>query len=155
MGLANYKLNSNLRGIIAQRLLRKVCKECSRERTINEDESRMTGIAAGSPVRIATALTGEEKRKRHTEGTLCKACSGSGYRGRIATYEVMPITSNIRNLIGQGKTSREIEDAAINDGMTTLKSNAVELVANQITTISELLKTFEHQISNSNREARI
>ena len=140
MEVPPYKLNASLRGVLAQRLLRKVCPECSVERPISEAESRFTKLAVGTSVRIASALTAEEKQKRKQEGTLCTRCGGTGYQGRIGTYELLKVNRNIREAIKQEKSTHEIESIAEDNGMLTLKRYAVDLIAKQLTTISELQK---------------
>ena len=140
MEVPSYKLTASLRGVLAQRLLRKVCPECSSKRPIDDVESRFTGLRRGTEVRGATALKAEEKEQRKREGTLCTRCSGTGYKGRIGTYELMRVNRRISDAIKQKKSTREIEDIAEKDGMLTLKSYAVDLIKNQLTTVSELQK---------------
>jgi type IV pilus assembly protein PilB len=140
MEVPSYKLNASLRGVLAQRLLRKVCPECSSERPINEAESRFTGLPNGITARFANALTSEEKQKRKEEGTLCTRCGGTGYQGRIGTYELMKVNRTIREAIKQEKSTQDIESIAVDQGMLTLKAYAVDLIAKQLTTISELQK---------------
>ena len=72
-------------------------------------------------------------------------CDGTGYAGRVAAYEVLPITPKIRSLVSQKKTSMEILDAAVDEGMTTLRNYIVNLISNQMTTISELQKILDDQ----------
>ncbi len=143
MDVPSYKLNASLRGILAQRLMRKVCPECSSTRTINDAESRFTGLRRGTEVRVATALKAEEKEQRKREGTLCTRCSGTGYKGRIGIYELMRMNRRISDAIKQNKSTQEIEDIAVADGMITLKSYAVDLIKNQLTTVSELTKVLD------------
>ena len=140
MEVPSYKLNASLRGVLAQRLLRRVCTECSVQRPINDAESYFTGLQPGTPVRFATTLSAEEKQQRKQEGTLCAKCGGSGYKGRVGTYELMTINSNIRESIKKNKTTHEIEQEAVQSGMLTLKRYGVELIREQLTTISELQK---------------
>ncbi len=140
MEVPSYKLTASLRGVLAQRLLRKVCPECSSKRPIDDVESRFTGLRRGTEVRVATALKAEEKEQRKREGTLCTRCSGTGYKGRIGTYELMRVNRRISDAIKQKKSTREIEDIAEKDGMLTLKSYAVDLIKNQLTTVSEVQK---------------
>ena len=140
MEVPSYKLNASLRGVLAQRLLRRVCPECSVERPINDAESYFTGLQPGTPVRFATMLSAEEKQQRKQEGTLCAKCGGSGYKGRVGTYELMTIDSSIRESIKKNKTAHEIEQEAVQSGMLTLKRYGVELIREQLTTISELQK---------------
>ena len=140
MEVPGYKLNASLRGVLAQRLLRKVCPSCSAERPINDAESKFTGLPPGITARFANALNAEEKQQRRQEGTLCTRCNGTGYQGRIGTYELMKVNRNIREAIKTQKSTHGIEDIAVRDGMLTLKTYAVDLVAKQLTTISELKK---------------
>lgn len=140
MEVPSYKLNASLRGVLAQRLLRKVCPSCSAERPINEAESRFTGLPQGITARFANSLSAEEKQQRKQEGTLCTRCNGTGYQGRIGTYELMKVNRNIREAIKQEKSTHDIEAIAMQDGMLTLKAYAVDLIAKQLTTISELQK---------------
>ena len=140
MEVPGYKLNASLRGVLAQRLLRRVCPECSVQRPINDAESYFTGLQPGTPVRFATNLNAEEKQQRKQEGSLCAKCGGGGYKGRVGTYELMTINSSIRDSIKQKKSTHEIEQEAIKTGMLTLKRYGVELIREQLTTISELRK---------------
>ena len=140
MEVPSYKLNASLRGVLAQRLLRRVCPECSVQRPINDAESYFTGLQPGTPVRFATNLSAEEKQQRKQEGTLCAKCGGGGYKGRVGTYELMTINSSIRESIKQKKSTHEIEQEAVQSGMLTLKRYGVELIREQLTTISELQK---------------
>lgn len=140
MEVPSYKLNASLRGVLAQRLLRRVCPECSVQRPINDAESYFTGLQPGTPVRFATNLNAEEKQQRKQEGTLCAKCGGAGYKGRVGTYELMTINSSIRESIKQKKSTHEIEQEAVQSGMLTLKRYGVELIKEQLTTISELQK---------------
>ena len=110
------------------------------QRPINEAESRFTGLPVGISVRFATALTAEDKQKRKEEGTLCTRCGGTGYQGRVGTYELMKVNRSIREAIKQEKSTHEIESIAQESGMLTLKTYAVDLIAKQLTTISELQK---------------
>ncbi len=140
MEVPSYKLNASLRGVLAQRLLRKVCPECSMQRPITDSESRFTGLPVGSSVRFANSLSSDEKQKRKEEGTLCTRCGGTGYQGRVGTYELMKINRDIREAIKQEKSAHEIESIAEDNGMLSLKTYAVDLIAKQLTTISELQK---------------
>lgn len=139
MGLPSYRINSSLRGVISQRLMRRVCPSCCTQRPINEAESRMTGLPKGMNLCFADALSAEEKMNRNSQGTLCECCTGTGYRGRIAVYEYLTITKSIREAIKAQKSPDEIEEIACQDGMTTIKHNAIELLTQQLTTISEFI----------------
>ena len=94
----------------------------------------------GTTVRFANALTAEDKQKRKEEGSLCTRCGGTGYQGRVGTYELMKVNRAIREAIKQEKSTHEIESDRASKTMLTLKTHAVDLIAKQLTTISELQK---------------
>ena len=94
----------------------------------------------GTPVRVATCLTAEEKNQRKKEGILCTRCLGTGYKGRVGTYELLKVTRPISNAIKKQLSTQEIEEIAISEGMLSLKSYAVKLIENKLTTVSELSK---------------
>ncbi len=144
MNVPTYKLNASLRGVLAQRLIRKVCPSCSVEKTINDQEIAFTGLPRGTQIRVATVLKGEEKKQRTAERTICTRCSGSGYQGRIGTYELLRVSGKIKNAIKADASTQEIESIAVSEGMLTLKKYTVNLIKEGLTTISELKK-----ISNS------
>ncbi len=88
---------------------------------------------------FANSLSAEEKATRKKENTLCPQCQGSGYKGRIGTYELLLIDSTIQNAIATNKSDREIEQIAVNENsMLTLTQYGVELVKEHLTTISEV-----------------
>ncbi|KGG12518.1 MULTISPECIES: GspE/PulE family protein [Prochlorococcus] len=139
MDVPKYKLNASVRGVLAQRLVRRVCTECSVERPIQDHEARLTGIKGNTSIRYASVLSSEEKEKRKRENTLCRQCSGTGYKGRLGAYELLVINRRIQNAISANKTEKEIEELAVDsNNMLTLKQYGVELVKKQLTTLSEL-----------------
>jgi len=140
MEVPKYKLTASLRGILAQRLMRKVCPECSSERPVSDAESHFSGLRVGTPVRHATALSANEKAARKQEGTLCTRCGGTGYQGRIGSYELMKVSRTVCDAVKQEKSPQEIEDLAVQEGMLTLKAYAADLVKRQLTTLSEMQK---------------
>ena len=90
-----YKQNASVRAILAQRLLRKVCPDCSVVRPIADKEAKALKLKAGTPLRYASKLTISEKESRKRERTLCLRCNGTGYNGRIGTYELLVLKRNI------------------------------------------------------------
>ena len=140
MEVPPYKLTSSLRGVLAQRLLRKVCPSCSVERPLSDAEAEFTGLRRGTPVRVASCLNSEEKIQRKKEGILCKRCLGTGYKGRVGTYELLKVTRPISSAIKKQLSTQEIEEIAISEGMLSLKAYAVKLIEKKLTTVSELSK---------------
>ena len=141
MEVPKYKLNASVRGVLAQRLLRKVCTGCSIKRPISENEAREFNIRNNTPIMYANTLTAEEKSKRKKENTLCPQCQGAGYKGRIGAYELLLLDRKIQSAISEGKTDREVELIAVNENnMLTLTQYGVELVKDHLTTTSELIR---------------
>lgn len=134
MGVDKYLIADSVVGVIAQRLVRCVCPDCSTLREADEYELEQLGVA-------------NENRKimiRHANRSDCVSCGGSGYRGRIGVYEVMPITPALRLAINRGDSADEIEKTAINEGLKTLRQSAVEYVLSGVTTLEEVQRiTFE------------
>ena len=141
MEVPKYKLNSSVRGVLAQRLVRKVCTGCAIKRPIKESEAREFNINLNTPVMYANNLTAEEKALRKKEGSLCVKCNGAGYKGRIGIYELLILDRKIQNAIADGKSTREVENLAVQENsMLTLTQYGVELVKEQLTTISEVIR---------------
>jgi len=140
MKVPSYKLSATLRGVLAQRLLRKVCPECSTEHQVTSEENELTGLRIGTIVRQATELSAEERQQQRLEGKLCNVCNGVGFKGRVGTYELMSINPSLAEAIQAGKSTEEIEQIAVENGMVTLKAYTLALITQQVTTISELQK---------------
>ncbi len=140
MDVPSYKLNASVRGVLAQRLVRKVCPDCSIQRRIQDFESELTGIKRGTSIRYANVLSVEEKEQRKKEKSLCMRCNGTGYNGRIGTYELMIIDRKIQEALKSGKSDKDIEEIAVQNGMLTLKSYGTKLIESELTTVSELMR---------------
>ena len=125
MGIEPYMLANSLVGIIAQRLVRKVCPDCGEWGVPTEEENRIVGKIL--------------PRVMHKVG--CTKCNGTGYRGRISIHEILPITKDVRKMISDNNTAEEIKEFARNElGMLTLKESCLELIEEGITTVEELVK---------------
>ena len=141
MEVPKYKLNASVRGVLAQRLLRKVCPGCAIKRPISDSEAIEFNIKKNTQIMYANALSAEEKFKRKSENSLCQKCQGTGYKGRVGSYELLLIDGKIQNAISKGLTDREIENLAVSENsMLTLTQYGVELVKEQLTTISEVIR---------------
>ena len=126
MGVESYLIADSTVGIIAQRLVRRLC-DCKRHRALLDHEADYLGLSA-------------EERLHHTvcEPVGCQRCNGSGFYGRIGVYEIMEITPNLRGMIARRAHTDSLRKAAIDEGMTTLKQSARRLVLDGITAITEL-----------------
>lgn len=127
MGIEPYLIADSVVGIIAQRLVRRLCGNCRVEYTPDEEECEILGVDPQNPPRIY-------KHKG------CKACSGTGFKGRIGVYEIMEITHDLKRVIAKGGDADEIKEQALKDGMNTLRMSATRYVLEGITSITEMKK---------------
>lgn len=133
MGIEPFLISSSLILIIAQRLVRKLCPHCKKE----EKYSKENLVKIGFPEHIT------EQIKIYTPQG-CPACNNTGYSGRIALYEVMPIKDEIKELILTGAPAMDIKKEAVKLGMITLRQSGIQKIIQGITSIDEVLRiTFE------------
>ena len=125
MGVEPYLLVSTLRGIVAQRLVRSICPHCRKEYSPDSAECDLLGIDANT---------------RLIRGAGCRECRSTGFKGRIAIFEVMSIDEKIREALVRRASLDEIRDIAIAAGMITLREAAISKVIEGVTTVSELLR---------------
>lgn len=130
MGIEPFLVSSSVNLILAQRLARKICTKCKEKTAHAPLELEKLGITSEQ-------YEGVEFYK----GTGCETCSSTGYKGRIALYEVMPITEPIKELVLQGASAIEIKREAIEMGMETLRQSAIARFLQGIITYEEVLKT--------------
>ncbi|HBE16145.1 MAG TPA: general secretion pathway protein GspE [Cyanobacteria bacterium UBA11149] len=140
MGIESFLIADALTGVIAQRLMRRVCSECRIAYQPTPAELAKFGLSAFGKVTFykANCLTTSEIKKASAKATLCQKCNGIGYKGRVGVYEVMPVTGRIKSLISKNADTQEIKKAAIEEGMTTLFSYSLKLVAQGYTTMEEV-----------------
>lgn len=128
MNIEPFLINSALRVVVAQRLVRKICAHCKTDDTrADEATLRRLGFPENS--------IGKFKAKR---GRGCSDCRTTGYKGRLAIYEVMPMTDPIREIIGKGGNTDEIRRTAVKEGMRTLKMNCMMKVVRGDVSIEDL-----------------
>lgn len=125
MGIATYLLADSVVGVIAQRLVRRLCT-CKQEYEPTPEEWHVIG----------EKKEGMKIYKPHG----CPHCNETGYRGRIGVYEILPVTGKIKRLISRGAAAEELEEQALAEGMSTLRMSAARLVREGITSIEELLR---------------
>lgn len=132
MGAKDYLVSSTLTGVIAQRLVRRLCDKCKEGYFPTEEEVKH--ITTSKEVQEKLLKTKLYRKKG------CKDCGYLGYTGRLGIYEVMPITREIKKLIAQGAHDIEIEEAAVANGMNTLKYSCLNHIINGATTTSEFIR---------------
>ncbi|MBO4998627.1 MAG: Flp pilus assembly complex ATPase component TadA [Lachnospira sp.] len=128
MGQEPYTIADAVVGVIAQRLVRRLCT-CKVPRIAEDYEAAMLG-APGESITIYEPSGNE----------TCGVCGGNGYRGRIGVYEILPITHSISKIIAAGGSADQIEEQAIKEGLKTLRMAAANLVLNGTTSIAEMKK---------------
>lgn len=129
MGIEPFLVSSSVILILAQRLARRICSQCKEE----EKLSPQALIKVGFSEEEANSI-------KCYRGKGCAACNNTGYKGRIALYEVMPISDEIRELILEGASANEIKKTAIRLGMKTLRMSGLTKVKEAITSIEEVLR---------------
>ena len=129
MGIPPFLVSSSLQLILAQRLGRKICKDCKEPYEANEEILVPYGHVSQG---LGTV--------NFYKGKGCQTCNFTGMKGRVAIYEVMPITTELRDLMLRNATTAEIRDTACSQGMKTLRQNALQKVVDGVTTVEEVLR---------------
>lgn len=130
MGIEPYLIADSLVGIIAQRLVRRLC-DCKKPRLATVEEKTELDVDPAEDIVVY-------------EPCGCKYCDNTGYKGRIGIYEIMTITPKIKSMISKGNSADEIKEVAITEGMSTLKASAAKCVLDGTTSVSEMVKvTYE------------
>jgi type IV pilus assembly protein PilB len=127
MGIESYLLADSIVGVIAQRLVRRLCPQCKRPYNPSPDERRLLEIPQDAPVTIYGPCG-------------CPQCNGTGYKGRIGVYEIMTITPGLRRVISQHGNTEAIRDTAMSEGMHTLRMSSTKLVLEGVTSFTEMMK---------------
>jgi type IV pilus assembly protein PilB len=142
MGVESFMVSSSLIGVLAQRLVRRVCSECRIPYTPSREELARFGLSASSDADVvfykANSLQPDEIQSARASNTLCKTCNGVGYKGRCGVYEVMRVTEALQTLITEGAPTERIKEVAVEEGMQTLLAYSLNLVAQGNTTLEEV-----------------
>lgn len=129
MGIEPFLVASSINIVVAQRLARRICEACKQPLEVSPDVLVGVGIP---PV--------EAKHVQLFYGKGCNKCSGTGYKGRIALYECMPMTEELREFVLNGASAAEIKRQAIKGGMVTLRGAGLTYLKNGVTTLEEVLR---------------
>ena len=132
MGAKDYLISSTLNGVLAQRLVKRLCPDCKEPYMPSEEEAEKI-------------LTDPERIKKMQETTIyravgCPACGGTGYKGRLAVLEILVVTKEIKKLIAQRAHDIEIEEHAVANGMRTLVESCIKHIVEGETTIDEFVR---------------
>jgi len=128
MGIEPFLITSAIVGVVAQRLVRRICTSCA-----------VPFEPSMSDVTLYEKLGGREKHS-WLRGKGCQLCSGTGYFERVGVYEVLAITDELRQCVVDGQPPRVARDLAAQQGLRTLQNEAIRMVENDITTMEEVIK---------------
>jgi type IV pilus assembly protein PilB len=127
MGIEPYLIATSICGVVAQRLVRKVCPQCGEHYEASSYEKKILNIPADRPLRLR-------------KGKGCNFCSNTGYKGRIGIYEIMEVTREHRELMLKNASTDELKDLCVKEGMRTLREACEQHVLHGVTSIEELMR---------------
>ncbi|MCR4434238.1 MAG: ATPase, T2SS/T4P/T4SS family [Clostridiales bacterium] len=127
MGIEPFMVASAVVGVIAQRLVRKICENCRKEYTASEEQLEILGCQRTDRITLY-------------KGSGCPVCNGTGYLGRVGVYEIMPVTRKHRELIRKRCSEDELRELSTMSGMRTLRENVRDAVLKGVTTVDELIR---------------
>lgn len=127
MGVEPYLIADSVVGVIAQRLVRRLCPNCKKPHIVTEEEAEILGVKAEEQVQIY-------------EPCGCPQCDNMGYKGRIGVYEIMEMSQDLKTIISKNGSAEAIKEQAMKNGMHTLRMSASEYVLSGITSFNEMMK---------------
>lgn len=127
MNIDTYLISSSVLGIMAQRLVRRVCPHCAESVELQEEEAQILGIALKDYPSIQ-------------RGKGCERCGHTGYRGRVGIYELLILSDEIRHVVSSGADANAIRAQALKEGMRTLRQDVLEKLKQGVTTPEEILR---------------
>jgi type IV pilus assembly protein PilB len=142
MGMEPFQVSSSLLGVLAQRLMRRVCPDCRIAYVPSHEELARFGLSsigdADLNIYKANKLEIEQIEAARASNTLCGTCQGIGYKGRVGVYEVMQMTERLQKLVSEAAPTEQIKEAAVEEGMKTLLAYSLDLVRQGYTTLDEV-----------------
>lgn len=129
MGIEPFLISSTMCGVLAQRLIRRVCKNCAEQYDPTDDELQLLGIDR-------EFLAG----RKFWRGRGCELCNNTGYKRRVGIFELLHVTSDIQNLINQRAPTQDIKAKAMEQGMMTMREDGINQILQGVTTASEVLQ---------------
>lgn len=127
MGIEPYLIADSTIGVIAQRLVRRLCPECKRKKKADAEELELLLLAPDADVTIY-------------EPCGCSKCDGTGFKGRIGVYEIMEVSQPLKNIISKNGSAEDIKSKALEEGMNTLRMSATKYVMEGITSVQEMMR---------------
>ncbi|WP_293133140.1 GspE/PulE family protein [Microcoleus sp. bin38.metabat.b11b12b14.051] len=142
MGVEPFMVSAALLGVLAQRLMRRVCDKCCIPYQPTTEELGKYGLSASQEIDLtvnrANTILLEERKELAERDQLCRKCGGLGYKGRVGVYEFLKNTERLQTLITQGAATEQIKEAAVEEGMKTLLAYSLQLVREGATTFEEV-----------------
>lgn len=142
MEIEPFMISGALLGVLAQRLMRRVCSECKVAYNPTKEELARYGLTSTSDESVtfykANTLTPEELKIAEEENKVCPKCKGGGYKGRAGVYEFLVMSERLQKLINEGANTDVIKEAAVEEGMTTILAYSLNLVRQGQTTLEEV-----------------
>jgi type IV pilus assembly protein PilB len=129
MGVEPFLISASVNLVLAQRLARKICQDCKQPIKVERNALEECGF---TPDQMA--------RAKLYKGAGCRNCNSTGYRGRVALYEVMKFSDNLKEMMLGGSSTAELKAAAIKGGMMTLRMSGITKVMDGVTTMEEILR---------------
>ena len=129
MGIESFLVASSVLAVVSQRLVRRICQTCKGPYQPKDEELAFYEESGGLP------------KAQFFQGDGCNFCAGTGYRDRIGVFELMRITPEIKRLIVGWATQEELQRMAVSQGMRTLRIEAIRLISDDVTTISEVVRS--------------
>ena len=130
MGVEPFLITASVNLVLAQRLARKICADCKQPMPVAEKQ--VLADLGFSPEQIVKA--------KLMKGVGCRTCNGTGYKGRVALYEIMRFSDTLKEMVLQGSSTAELKMAAIKNGMMTLRMSGIQKVLDGMTTTEEILR---------------
>lgn len=127
MGVENFLISSSLIGVISQRLVRKICPYCKEEYTPDPEELFALGL-------------NDDREYKFYRGKGCNYCSNKGYLGRTGIYEIMAVNRELRSMMLKNNGIDELSDAAVRNGMKTIREGCIEKILKGETTVEEYMR---------------
>lgn len=127
MGIEPYLIADSTIGVIAQRLVRRLCPECKRQKKADAEELELLQLKPDADVTIY-------------EPCGCPRCDGTGFKGRIGVYEIMEVTQPLKSIISKNGSAEDIKEKALEEGMNTLRMSATKYVLEGITSVQEMMR---------------
>ena len=142
MGVEPFMVSGSLIGVVAQRLVQRLCSDCRIPYTPDRSELARFGITASRDDELtlyrSNALRPQEIQEAQSRGQLCQRCMGVGYKGRCGVYEIMRVSEGIQSMITEGAPTERIKEVAVEEGMQTLLAYSLNLVQQGLTTLEEV-----------------